>query len=762
MIRHRPAGRGHAYLIEPDQVAPFHPVAGQPYELRATAPAKTERVWAEVSTGGEAWHIAARRRGEAVPDVDDIYGVPAARALGEGHLSDAVARLGAQTGRESWVVTGPELKPGDRLRYRLVEEASRTRWFTLDACQWETAGGRLVVDGGAVVASRLIGDSVEWLVGGGRTFRLRFALSLQPGEHVVGFGERFNGLDQRGKRVDTAVFDQYKGQGARSYLPMPFAFVFGRDPFAFYLDTGRRARFDVGATREDRIDVEVDIEPGAAEPELRLVLFSGGPRAGLRSFLERSGTVRHPPPDWIYRLWMSGNEWNSQARVMQEVERSAAEGIPAGVLVIEAWSDEQTFVAFNDAAYEPHPDGSPHRLADFSFPPNGRWPDPKAMVDELHRRGIKVLLWQIPLVWSKRGQAGLDQKVMVERRLCVFRDDGRPYRNRGWWFPGAVLADFTNRETRRWWTEKRRYLLEDVGIDGFKTDGGEHAWGADLVYADGTTGGESNNRFPVHYATAYHELMSSAGKPPLTFSRAGYVGSASVPCHWAGDEDSTWEAFRASISAGLTAGVCGITFWGWDFAGFSGEVPNPELYLRATEMAVFCPIMQYHSEYNHHRMPSRDRTPWNIAERTGDPSVLDAFRRLVALRERLVPYLAEQGRRAVEQCLPLMRALCFETDDERLWQFPEQYLLGDDMLVAPVTEPGATVKSVFIPAGQWLDAWRGAAVRAPAVLQVDAPLGYPPVFIRRGAAVALRHIFGGGQGRAPIASAADGARRCLT
>ena len=102
---------------------------------------------------------------------------------------------------------------------------------------------------------------------------------------------------------------------------------------------------------------------------------------------------------------------------------------------------------------------------------------------------------------------------------------------------------------------------------------------------------------------------------------------------------STWEAYRASIIAGITAGASGIFFWGWDLAGFSGEIPDAELYLRSAAMAAFCPIMQYHSEFNHHRVPSRDRTPWNIAERTGDPRVLPTYRAFARLREALVPYL---------------------------------------------------------------------------------------------------------------------------
>ena len=721
MIRHRPAGRGHPYLVEPDQRVPVRPVAGEDVELRATTDAGASSVRVELEIGGARRVVDAAPRGAAVPEVVGDYGVPAPR-VEEGHLSDAVSRLGEQRGRTSW---GAVVPATGRLRYRFLADGSRTRWFELDACAWTPADDALDVVG---ADNRLVPASVELLTGGGRAFRLRFALRIEDGERVVGFGERFDAFDQRGRLVDVAVFDQYKGQGARTYLPMPFAIVVGGE-FGFHVDTGRRVRFDVCRSAPDRILVEVDLEPGEARPRITLQLFSGTPAQVLDAFLSATGRAA-PPPDWIYRLWMSGNEWNSQSRVLDEVAQSAREDIPVGAVVIEAWSDEETFVAFNGAEYELHPDGSPHRLADFSFPAGGPWPDPKGMVDGLHAAGIKVLLWQIPLVQANRGQARADRETMLERRYCVQRDDGKPYRNRGWWFPGALLADFTNAEARRWWTEKRRYLIEEVGIDGFKTDGGEHAWGADLRYADGTHGGETNNRYPVQYAAAYHELLQSAGRDPVTFSRAGFTGSSAVPCHWAGDEDSSWEALRASLTAGLTAGASGIFFWGWDLAGFSGDVPDPELYLRATAAACFCPIMQYHSEFNHHRLPSRDRTPWNVAERTGDARVLPGFRRFAQLRERLVPYLAEQAERSLATGKPLMRALCFEiADDERIWDFPYQWFLGDDLLVAPVTTEGATSVRLYLPDGEWVDAWTGETLRGRTVIERDAPLDEIPVFV---------------------------------
>ena len=712
MIRHQPEGRGHAYLIEPDQRLPLRPVAGQPFEVRATTEVGIAGVQVEFEYSGTRRIVEAALRGDAVPDVDAVWGITAPR-VGDGHLGESVARLGEQPGRISWTA---EL-PGTPLRYRFRAGDERTEWFEIVPVSWKRSGGVLEIDGSP---ERVDAETVEWLTDGERSYRLRFALRLEPAERVVGFGERFDAIDQRGRRVDTAVFDQYKGQGARSYMPMSFAIVVGGD-FGFHVDTGRRCWFDVGATDSETIWVEVDLEPGEVDPAVVLRVFGGEPAAVLRAF---ASVPAAPPPDWVYGLWMSGNEWNSQARVLAEVERSEREGIQPGALVIEAWSDEETFVAFNDAQYEPHADGSPHRLSDFTFPEDGRWPDPKGMVDELHARGIKVLLWQIPLVESDKGQAGFDQRTMIERGYCVRLRSGAPYRNRGWWFPNALMPDFTNDEATDWWLAKRRYLVDDVGVDGFKTDGGEHAWGTDLVYADGTHGGETNNRFPVFYAEAYHRLA------PVTFSRAGYTGAGAVPLHWAGDEDSTWEAFRASITAGLTAGASGVFFWGWDLGGFSGPLPSAELYLRSAAAAALSPLMQYHSEFNHHQLPSRDRTPWNVAEQTGDEAVIDIFRQLVELRRRLLPYLVQEGRRAVTERKPLMRALFFEAhDDERIWDYPYQYLLGDALLVAPVCEESATTWSTYLPDGDWVDAWSGEHLRGCTVAERPVPLDQIPLFI---------------------------------
>lgn len=734
MIRHRPQGSGHPYATSLDQRVPVRPLVGESVELRVAAARSVSAVLCEFDDGsGVQCFPLAPRAGDAAA------GVPGA----EGHLATAAA--GGTTASVCWSATSPPVPDGRAVRYRFIGTAEaarrRTRWFEVAGASWTNSGGTLRSDG----RSRIDADSVSWLVDASGTHRVRFALSLDPAEHVLGFGERFDRLDQRGHRIDATVFEQYKGQGAagRTYLPMPFAHVLGGTGWAFHVDTARRTWFDVGTAHTDRLWIEADLD-GRIDEDLTVRFYDGAAGDVLRQWLERVGSAAELPT-WVFGLWASGNEWNTQQRVLREIDRHRAEDIPVAAVVIEAWSDETTFTAFRDAAYEVHTDGAPHRLSDFEFRTDGAWPDPKAMVDYLHEQDVRVLLWQIPLAKMRphpSGQAKADAHRMLESGYCVTERGGRPYRNRGWWFPLALMPDFTNADAREWWLAKRRYLVEDVGIDGFKTDGGEHAWGEDLHYADGQTGVAGNNLFPVRYAEAYGELLTSCGKPPVTFSRAGFTGSQAHGVFWAGDEDSSWAAMRSSLLAGLTAAACGVVYWGWDLAGFSGPIPDAELYLRAAGVSTFLPIMQYHSEFNHHRTPSRDRTPWNIAEQTGDPRVLPMFRRFAQLRQRLRPYLAEQARRTIQTGWPLLRSLCLSRpDDLATWAHPLQYQLGDHLLVAPIVEPGAQTTTVYLPPGRWVNVWTAAIVSGGREITERAPLDQVPVWCRAQAWNGLREVF---------------------
>ncbi len=724
MIRHRPFGSGHPYSVDTDQRDPVVPVAGRTLRLGVRATADATYVTLEYAVdGGEPREQALQRTERR----------SRGQVLDGGHLASAQARLARAAG--GWATELDGLQRGSSLRYRFVSDGGRTRWFDVRVAGWMPAAD---VVGAVPGTTTALGD-------GERTERVRFALPLAPGERVTGFGERFDALDFRGSELDSVVFEQYKSQGAerKTYLPMPFAHVVGGSGWGFHVRTSRRVWFDVGAADSNLVWIEAETGPDGA---VDVVRYTGDPAHVLDQFLAEVGRPQELPP-WVFRLWASGNEWNTQAEVMRQADAHRDHDIPVGSIVIEAWSDESTFTAWRGAQYEPT--DRPHRLADFTFPADGPWPDPRGMIDELHSRDVRLVLWQIPLIRMRphpRGQVALDAAAAVRENVLI-REPApggglRPYRNRGWWFPLGLMPDLTDERAARWWTDRRRYLVEELGVDGFKTDGGEHAWGRELVYLDGSRGDESNNRFPVAYAAAYGELLRSAGKAPVTFSRAGFTGSQAHGAFWAGDENSTWDAFRWSLFAGLSASACGILYWGWDIAGFSGDVPTPELYLRSAAAAAFVPVMQYHSEFNHHRLPSRDRTPWNIAERWSDPRVLEVFRRFAHVRERLVPYLTAQARQAIADGNALMRPLYFDHPrDERVWERPLQWMLGSDLLVAPVTHEGATTGEAYLPEGEWVDVWTGEELDGGQLVTRDAPIEIIPVYCRRDAWATMRGVF---------------------
>jgi len=571
--------------------------------------------------------------------------------------------------------------------------------------------------------------------GTGAVHKLRLNLRLEPDERMYGTGERYADLEYAGRDVDHYVFNQYRSQGMRTYIPVPLAI--SSKGYGLYLDTGMYSVFRFGSRLGDRFEVEVDVQPD--RPRTAWYLFPGAPADVLQAYADVTGKPALPPK-WAFGPWMSSNNWDSQAVTMEQVELTERHRIPATVLVLEQWSDEATFYIFNDCQYEPKPGLDAHRYEDFRFPEWGRWPDPKRMVEEIHARGIRVLLWQIPVIKFMEGaphpQRDEDERTALAHGLVVRRADGVPYRIPSYeWFKDSLVPDFTNPLTRKWWFDKRRYLIEDIGVDGFKTDGGECIYG-DVVFHDGRSGLEMRNLYPNLYVGAYHAFARElTGGDAVTFSRAGYAGAQNFPLHWAGDERSTFEAFRSSVIAGLTSGMSGLPFWGWDLAGFHGDIPSAELYVRSAQMAAFCPVMQYHAESKGEF--NQDRTPWNVAERTGKPWVLTLYKRYADLRMNLLPYIYDQAIRTSRTGVPLMRAMALVwPDDPRCARLKEQYMFGDALLVAPVMEEGRTVKDVYLPEGSWLPLFGGEAVAGGRMVRVEAAIEDIPVFQRQDSMVA--------------------------
>ncbi|MFZ2634968.1 MAG: TIM-barrel domain-containing protein [Rectinemataceae bacterium] len=578
-------------------------------------------------------------------------------------------------------------------------------------------------------------DGVRW------TFRT-------TARRVFGLGERFDSVDQFGKKIEAAVIDKFTEQGKLSYFPVPFFFT--ELGFSIEVEGHFAVVFDLAAEKAGIFTI--DIRCGEESPPA-LVLRYGSPNALLSAFASSKG-LPCLPPDWALGPWISANRWDSRSVLMEQVGIMEELGIPATVAVIEAWSDEGGFFAWNDAADSPGHAKGAGAGADagggYEYPAQGRWPDPAGMIAELRERGLRLVLWQVP-VCKLPGNCP-DQAVEREARalaeaekggFLVKRKDGSTYAIPGdRWFGGSPIPDLTNPAAREWYFSKRRYLL-DQGVAGFKTDGGEFVHEDDLVFHDGSSGRAMRSGYTAAYLEAYGRF---AGPDRVLFSRAGWSGSQRWSTHWAGDQKSEWSELRAQLSAGLSAGLSGAAFWGFDIGGFAGPLPDAELYLRSFALAVFSPLMQWHSEPLYGQFPAvqrasgavNDRSPWNIAHATGNGRVVPCCRALSRLRMALIPYLSLCAGRAASTGLPIMRHLVLDhPDDPRALATQDEFLLGSDLLVAPVIEPGVESRKVYFPGGFWTDISTGLEYAEGDETEVAAPLGSIPVFRRSGKAIPL-------------------------
>lgn len=546
---------------------------------------------------------------------------------------------------------------------------------------------------------------------------------------AYGMGEKYDSLNQKGHNVVNKVQEKFCFQGEKTYCTAPFFWT--DSGFGLYVDTCETTEFDFA---DDYIDVKL---PETAD----IICFSGTPELMLREYMSLFGEAVLPP-DWILGTWVSANRWNSQKDVEILLEQLRKNDFPASVIVLEAWSDEATFYIWKGAKYTPVPDGKPLTYKDFEFS-DSPWPDPKGMIEKIHEAGCRLLLWQVPVYKKqnsdeiKNTQNDLDRQNAASRKLCVMDKKGKPYTiPEGNWFSGSMVPDFSNPETVRSWFEKRKYLI-DIGVDGFKTDGGEFIHSEEVQFYDGSTGTTGMNRYARDYTQNYSQF---AGTDRTIFSRAGFSGQHLFPCHWAGDQQSQNCELASVLNAGLSAASTGILFWGFDIAGFAGPLPTVDLYRRATQMACFCPIMQWHSEPDGGQfkelMPggvgNNERSPWNIAESYQSPEFLSEIRFWHNMHQKLKPYLWKTAQSCVKFSKPFMRPLVYEwPEDPEVINCQDEYLLGEDLLIAPLLEENMEKRLVYLPKGKWYDLYEGTAYEGNQTIAAGEKRRIP-VFTRNG------------------------------
>jgi alpha-D-xyloside xylohydrolase len=344
----------------------------------------------------------------------------------------------------------------------------------------------------------------------------------------------------------------------------------------------------------------------------------------------------------------------------------------------------------------------------FEFAPS-RFPDPAGMIEDLRKEGFRISLWQLPYFTSKNAlfEEALQRGYFVKNAGgAVPHEDG--------------ILDFTNSDAVNWYQRKLRGLLE-LGVGAIKVDFGEDAPLAG-VYASGRTGYYEHNLYPLRYNQVVADLTREVTGENIIWARSAWAGSQRYPVHWGGDAENTDSAMAATLRAGLSLGLCGFTYWSHDAGGFVETAPR-DLYRR------WLPFAALTSHTRCHGQPPRE--PWEY-----DEAFVDEFRAAVELKYRLMPYIYAQAVECSRQGHPLLRTLfCEFPDDPTSWLIEDQYMLGSDLLVAPMfsNEPA---RRVYLPPGTWFDYQSTHSYNGGAWVRI-APGPVPcVVLVRAGAAVA--------------------------
>ena len=556
-----------------------------------------------------------------------------------------------------------------------------------------------------------------------------------PYQGVYGLGEKFDSVNQKGKTVETQVIEKFCNQGNISYCVTPFFIT--DSGLGIYIKTGKKTVISL----QDEIICEI---PKEAE----VTVFTGSIGEIIQDYV---GLFQKPklPPRYAFGIWVSANHWNCEADVDRLLAELEEYRFPASVIVLEAWSDEATFYIWNGAEYKPEKSKEGFSYEDFDFRNSPYWKDPKGMIEKLHEKGKKLVLWQIPVFKGMESdrtseQLDLDKEYAIEHGLAVLNKDGTPYEiPKGNWFEGSYIPDFTNEKTREFWFRKRQYLT-DIGVDGFKTDGGEFIYSKDVLFSDGTDGEEGKNQYCQDYINAYSHFIT---EDQVLFSRAGYAGASGTPILWAGDHQSTNDELKNVLRAALSSAMSGILFWSFDIGGFAGPLPSLDLYRRSTQMAVFTPVMQWHSEPDggqfRELMPgaegNNERSPWNIAMAYNRPKFIEEMRYWHMLRVALLPYIYESAQTAVRESRPMMRPLVFDYQTDRTAaDIEDEYLFGDSLLVAPFMEEDQTSRKVYLPEGKWHDLFTGRCYEGKKWHESDRKSRLP-VYIKADATIPVDH-----------------------
>ncbi|GEM_PF-2323117 len=453
----------------------------------------------------------------------------------------------------------------------------------------------------------------------GRT-NATIAIALTANEALVGAGN----LNVRGTRRVVWCEDTYASHDPAYFVS---SFLVSSRGYGIFINCSGRVVMDCGASDPHTLRITVP------EPGIDAYVFRGTPQEITAAYTALVGRPR-PVPPWVFTPWFSRNSYMSAQEIDQVLAEGRTRGFRPGAVVLECWAES---------------------LQNFTFETN-RFPQPAVWINGLHTQGVYVVLWETPSIWTHAPSYA----VARSNDFLVRNADGSELVVT--WLEGGRKIDFRKPAARQWWQSLHAPLIA-MGVDGFKTDGGERM--PDPFF---------HNLHPYYYQKTVFDAFAQAGRAGITFARSASPPCAGLSTVWAGDQPAEWPFLPTLVRLGLGAAIAGFPFWGHDIGGYSGT-PSQELYIRWLQFGTFSPIMQLHGV--------TPREPWYF----GDTAERIA-RKYFAIRERLQPYLFAMASNVYSHGAPLMRPMAWAYPQcAEAWNVTDAYLFGETLLVAPIVRP---------------------------------------------------------------------------